>query len=152
MTLLLSQYKTGIDSKGICNSYRREVSQTTSKAVFARARYSDSQLELETIGCFLALHETRFPPKEIEYPYVEHHVSVHRARSALEKAVNEAHGDRLNARPKDKVPLTPSFAERQRRWKEELAKELERKRVLSMVKAYEQAPPFVLSEYGRPDI
>nr|GEV36886.1 mitogen-activated protein kinase kinase [Tanacetum cinerariifolium] len=87
---------------------------------------------------------------------------------------------------KEAMSPSASFAERQRRWKEELAEELERKRelmrqagvvktsspkdqmirtrsksrdsqetaarFLSMVKAYEQAPPFVLSECGRPDI
>ncbi|KAJ0779391.1 hypothetical protein HanPI659440_Chr06g0225971 [Helianthus annuus] len=48
------------------------------------ARYSDSQLDLATVGCFLALQEIKLPPKKIEYPYVERRVSRQRAQSASE--------------------------------------------------------------------
>ncbi|GJZ98793.1 hypothetical protein Tco_0671246 [Tanacetum coccineum] len=39
-----------------------------SVAVFAMARYSDSQLDREIVGCFLALQDTKLPPRNMEYP------------------------------------------------------------------------------------
>lgn len=46
-----------------------------STTMLAIAQYSDSQVERETLGCFLALQETKFPPRKMEYPYVERQVS-----------------------------------------------------------------------------
>ncbi|GKC09894.1 hypothetical protein Tco_1001504 [Tanacetum coccineum] len=47
---------------------RHHVIQMISAAVFAMARYSDSQLDRETVGCFLALQDTKLPPRNMEYP------------------------------------------------------------------------------------
>jgi hypothetical protein len=38
---------------------------------FANALYIDSILDLETVVCFLALHETKLDPKYIAYPPVD---------------------------------------------------------------------------------
>jgi len=43
-----------------------------SAVAFAIALYSASVLDRETVTCFLALHDTRFDPKKIAKPPVEH--------------------------------------------------------------------------------
>jgi hypothetical protein len=43
----------------------------TSAAVRAKALYSDSAEERETIDCFLELQETRLSPKKMAYPDVD---------------------------------------------------------------------------------
>ena len=61
MALLLSYRKRGRCGIETLRSPRRCVSQRSSAAVSAKARYSDLQLERETVGCFLSLQETKLP-------------------------------------------------------------------------------------------
>ena len=76
------------------------MSHKTSAAVRARAWYSDSQLERETIGCFLALQETRLLLIKIEEPKVERLVSGQPTQSASEYATKPIIEDEVNLRPK----------------------------------------------------
>jgi hypothetical protein len=58
----------------------------TSAAVRANALYSDSAKDLETMVCFLEVHEIKLSPIKIVYPDVERLVSGQPAQSASEKA------------------------------------------------------------------
>jgi hypothetical protein len=51
---------------------------------FANALCTDSVLDLETVVCFLALHETKLDPKYIAYPPVDLLSSKQPAQSASE--------------------------------------------------------------------
>ncbi|RVW62370.1 hypothetical protein CK203_062110 [Vitis vinifera] len=55
----ISNLRRGCCGRKILRSRRRCVNQRSSALVRARARYSNSQLERETVGCFLALQETK---------------------------------------------------------------------------------------------
>jgi len=54
----------------------------TLAVAFANALYSASVLDLDTVGCFLALHEMRFGPKKTAKPLVERQSSTLPAQSA----------------------------------------------------------------------
>lgn len=101
-SLLLSHRRIGVKGMG---TLIRFISHTISAAVLATPRYSDSQLDQAIVGCFFALHETRFPPRKIEYPYVKHRVSTHLAQSASEYPRIKRSDRRVKLRPKWTVPL-----------------------------------------------
>lgn len=64
MTLKLSHNKVGHSDGRAFNSRNKWVLLMSLGMVFVIARYSDSQIERDTIGYFLELQDTRFPPKK----------------------------------------------------------------------------------------
>lgn len=64
------------------------LSQINSLVVAARARYSASADERETVVYFFAFHDTRDSPRKMQKPVVDLRVSKHEPQSALEKARN----------------------------------------------------------------
>lgn len=76
-----------------------DVEPTSSVVAFARALYSTSVLDRETVGCFVAHHETRFDPKNTAKPPVERRSSTQPAKSASENALTVAEADFLILRP-----------------------------------------------------
>jgi hypothetical protein len=59
----------------------------------ASALYSTYVLDLETVGCFLELHEIRFGPTKIAKPHVDLLSSKSPAQSACVKALNKVERD-----------------------------------------------------------
>ncbi len=59
----------------------------TSHTAEAIALYSASAEDLDTVVCFLDLHDTREFPKKMQYPVVDLRVSGHPAQSESEKAL-----------------------------------------------------------------
>jgi len=53
------------------SSLSKDWSQHKSAAVLAKALYSDSVLEQETVGCFLELQERRLLPMKMQNPDVD---------------------------------------------------------------------------------
>jgi hypothetical protein len=60
---------------------------------FAMALYSASVLDLDTIGCFRAHHETRLPPINTAKPPVERQSSGSPAQSKSEKELTNIDED-----------------------------------------------------------
>lgn len=67
--------------------------------------YSASVLDLETVGCFLELQETRLPPRNIAYPPVLRQSSELPAQSASENALSKYEPDFVIQRPSLDVSL-----------------------------------------------
>ena len=57
----------------------------TSHTAEAIVLYSASVEDLDTVVCFLDLHDTREFPKKMQYPVVDLHVSGHPASQNLRK-------------------------------------------------------------------
>jgi len=77
----------------------------TSAAVRAKALYSNSAEEQETIDCFLEVQETRLSPKKMAYLDVDQLESGQPAHSASEKTKIVKVVDGVILRPKCRVPL-----------------------------------------------
>ena len=105
MAPILSHQRTAAFGCEIPNSVRRLCTQMTSAVALARALYSASVLDLDTVACFLALHEIRLEPRKIAKPHVDFLSSEHPAQSALEKALTKLDRDGTMRRPKSTVPL-----------------------------------------------
>lgn len=59
-----------------------------SQEVAAKARYSASAEDLDTVLYFLAFHDTSASPRNTQKPVVDFLVSEHEAQSASEKPFN----------------------------------------------------------------
>ncbi|KAJ0612889.1 hypothetical protein HanHA300_Chr01g0032331 [Helianthus annuus] len=59
----LSHHRTGVVAIRTRNSCKRASSHVSSATVSARALYSDSVEDRDTVFCFFADHETRFEPR-----------------------------------------------------------------------------------------
>jgi hypothetical protein len=88
------------------NSVSRASTQINSAVAFAKALYSASVLDLETVACFLALQETKFGPTNIAKPPVERLSSRQPAQSASVKALRKVNDDLLKVIPSCKVSCT----------------------------------------------
>jgi hypothetical protein len=73
---------------------------------FATALYSASVVDLETVGCFIALQETRLEPRNIAKPPVDLLSSKHPAQSASENLLTSIDDDLTICNPIPMVPLT----------------------------------------------
>jgi hypothetical protein len=84
--LALSQNRVGLSDGWRCKSWRMFNKHLTSAAVRAKALYSDSAEEWETVDCFLEVQETRLSPKKMAYPDVDQLLFGQPAQLASEKA------------------------------------------------------------------
>jgi hypothetical protein len=72
----------------MCKSASRDINHCSSQAAKERDLYSASVELLETVFCFLALHEIREVPRKKQYPDVDLLVSTQFAQSASAKPSN----------------------------------------------------------------
>lgn len=86
-------------------SRRMNESHVYSVVVDAIALCLASTLDLDTVGCFLTLHDMQFEPRNVEYPVVEHFMDGQLPQSALEKAYKSRELFRRMQRPMDIVTL-----------------------------------------------
>lgn len=59
------QCRIGTLGKEIPSSPKRDLNQVNSVEELAKALYSDSVLDLETVGCFLELRDSRLLPRKV---------------------------------------------------------------------------------------
>jgi hypothetical protein len=64
---ILSQYSVGSDFRNTPSSFSKDWIHINSALAFAKALYSDSVLDLETISCFLDAHDNILQPRKVQY-------------------------------------------------------------------------------------
>jgi hypothetical protein len=85
---ILSQYNIGGDFRNTPSSFIKDWIHINSAVIFAKTLYSDSVLDLETVGCFLDAHDNRLQPRKVQYPDVDFLSSGQPAQSTLERATS----------------------------------------------------------------
>jgi hypothetical protein len=68
--------------------------------------YSASVFDRDTVGCFLALQETRLEPRKTAKPPVDMLSSTQQAQSASKKPLTSIDGERVICKPMLTAPLT----------------------------------------------
>lgn len=74
--------------KGVLKSCKRNVNHWSSQTVKARARYSDSKDDRETVGCFLDFHEIGESPRKIQNLVIDFFVSMREVQSTSLNALS----------------------------------------------------------------
>jgi hypothetical protein len=77
-----------------------------SAVTFSMALYLASVLDHDTVGCFLALQETKFEPRNTANPPVDRQSSIFPAQSASEKPLTSIEEEQVICRPRLAVPMT----------------------------------------------
>ena len=105
MAELLSHQRIGMCGRKSLSSWNKVSSQANSTAVEAKARYSASMEDRETVGCFFEDQDMGLEPRKTNYPVVDLRPVGSPTQSALEKAEN-VRGPGAKWIPKYKVLLT----------------------------------------------
>src|SRR3954471_9983281 len=69
-------------------SFNKFFNQVISQHVEAMERYSASAVDRATVVCFFVFHEIGDCPRNTQYPVTDLLVSLHRAQSASQNALN----------------------------------------------------------------
>jgi hypothetical protein len=77
------------------SSFNKVCTHMTSAIALAKDLYSASVLDLETVACFLAVHDIRLEPRNTAKPPVDLLSSEHPAQSASKNALTRVDGDLL---------------------------------------------------------
>lgn len=85
--------------KHIPSSLSIDLTHIISAVALAKALYSASVLDRDTVACFFAHQEIKFGPKKTAKPPVDLLSSKQPAQSESEKAVTSVEDDLLKARP-----------------------------------------------------
>lgn len=83
---MLLQNNWGVLSKGMCISRSKKDIQVSSAVVLAITRYSTSELDLDTVGCFFDDQDMRFELRNTQQPKVLLLVAGHPPQSVSQKA------------------------------------------------------------------
>jgi hypothetical protein len=102
----LSHHKMAVCCRGTRSSFKTDSIHIASATPFPKALYSASVLDLETVGCFLALHEIKFGPTKTANPLVERRSSTSPAQSASLKILTPVSLDLRIRSHVSSVPLT----------------------------------------------
>lgn len=89
----LSHHKTKVSLTRIPSSASKDSNHIISAVALAMDLYSALVLDLETVACFLALHDARLESKNIANPSVDLLSSILPAQSASEKPLTRLDND-----------------------------------------------------------
>jgi hypothetical protein len=102
MLLLHSWALLGVGTLNSCSNFCIHI---TSAIALARALYSASVLDLESVACFLALQDIRFDPKNTAKPPIDLRSFGQPAQSTAAKVLTMVDPDLIIWRPRFKVPF-----------------------------------------------
>jgi hypothetical protein len=88
------------------SSLSKELIHIASAAPLASAFYSTSVVDLEIVGSFFELQDTKFGPTKTAYPPVERRSSTHPAQSASVNILTSSSEDLRKRKPVSIVPFT----------------------------------------------